>query len=99
MLQFDDTPVTRQGPVQWAMINNDVLRSVRYSLDLGDHHVVTLCQMADPAFVVDTEQVQDRCVQVMHMHSILDGKHSQFVAGTIHQSAFHTATGEDCGEC
>ena len=40
------------------MINNDVLRSVRYSLDLGDQHVVTLCQMADPAFVVDTEQVK-----------------------------------------
>ena len=58
MLQFDDTPVTRQGPVQWAMINNDVLRSVRYSLDLGDHHVVTLCQMADPAFAVDPEQVK-----------------------------------------
>lgn len=58
MLQFDDSPVTRQGPVQWAMINNDVLRSVRYSLDLGDHHVVTLCQMADPAFAVDPEQVK-----------------------------------------
>ncbi len=40
------------------MINNDVLRSVRYSLDLGDHHVVTLCQLADPAFAVDTEQVK-----------------------------------------
>ncbi|OBU65972.1 hypothetical protein A9K58_12585 [Stenotrophomonas maltophilia] len=40
------------------MINNDVLRSVRYSLDLGDHHVVALCQLADPAFAVDTEQVK-----------------------------------------
>jgi len=58
MLQFDDSPVTRQGPVQWAMINNDVLRSVRYSLDLGDQHVVALCQTADPAFAVDTGQVK-----------------------------------------
>ena len=40
------------------MINNDVLRSVRYSLDLGDQHVVALCQMADPAFAVDTGQVK-----------------------------------------
>jgi len=55
MLQSGDSPVTAAGPVQWAMINNDVLRSVRYSLDLGDHHVVTLCQMADPAFAVDNE--------------------------------------------
>lgn len=43
------------------MINNDVLRSVRYSLDLGDQHVVTLCQMADPAFAVDTGQVKACC--------------------------------------
>ena len=40
------------------MINNDVLRSVRYSPDLGDQHVVALCQMADPAFAVDTGQVK-----------------------------------------
>ncbi len=58
MLQSGDSPVTAARPVQWAMINNDVLRSVRYSLDLGDHHVVTLCQMADPAFAVDNEQVK-----------------------------------------
>jgi uncharacterized protein YehS (DUF1456 family) len=58
MLQSGDSPVTAAGPVQWAMINNDVLRSVRYSLDLGDHHVVTLCQMADPAFEVDVEQAK-----------------------------------------
>lgn len=40
------------------MINNDVLRSVRYSLDLGDHHVVALCQLADPTFTVDLEQAR-----------------------------------------
>ncbi|HDS1559338.1 DUF1456 family protein [Stenotrophomonas maltophilia] len=40
------------------MINNDVLRSVRYSLDLGDHHVVALCQLADPTFAVDLEQAR-----------------------------------------
>ena len=73
MLQFDDTPVTRQGPVQWAMINNDVLRSVRYSLDLGDHHVVTLCQMADPAFAAAVGDwcAQERAATASYRQSVL----------------------------
>ena len=41
------------------MINNDVLRSIRYMLDLGDKHVVDLIQLADPAFDVDQAQVHD----------------------------------------
>lgn len=40
------------------MINNDVLRSVRYMLDLGDVHVANLVQMADPAVVLDRAEVQ-----------------------------------------
>jgi len=39
------------------MINNDVLRSLRYALDLGDHHIVVLCELADPGHVVTVEQV------------------------------------------
>ena len=41
------------------MINNDVLRSIRYMLDLGDKHVVELIQLADPVFAVDQAQVHD----------------------------------------
>lgn len=41
------------------MMNNDVLRSIRYMLDLGDKHVVELIQLADPAFDVDQAQVHD----------------------------------------
>ncbi|WMJ71380.1 DUF1456 family protein [Stenotrophomonas sp. 24(2023)] len=40
------------------MINNDVLRSLRYSMDLADGHVVSLCQLADPAFSVTTDEVK-----------------------------------------
>jgi len=39
------------------MINNDVLRSLRFALDLGDHHLVNLAAMADPAFDISTAQV------------------------------------------
>jgi len=34
------------------MINNDVLRSIRYMLDLSDGMIADTCALADPAFVV-----------------------------------------------
>jgi uncharacterized protein YehS (DUF1456 family) len=40
------------------MINNDVMRSIRYMLDLGDVHVVELTQLADPAFPIARQDVQ-----------------------------------------
>lgn len=35
------------------MITNDVLRSVRYMLDLSDVRIVEIAQLSDPAFVLD----------------------------------------------
>jgi len=40
------------------MINNDVLRNVRYMLDLSDGMVVDIAKLADPAFEIDKTQVQ-----------------------------------------
>lgn len=40
------------------MINNDVLRSIRYMLDLGDARVVEICRLADPGFAIAKEDVQ-----------------------------------------
>lgn len=40
------------------MINNDVLRSLRYMLDLGDGHVAEVIQLADPSVVLERAQVQ-----------------------------------------
>ena len=39
------------------MINNDVLRSIRYMLDLSDARVVELVQLADPQFVLDKADI------------------------------------------
>lgn len=39
------------------MINNDVLRSIRYMLDLSDGKIAEICALADPAFVVDKADV------------------------------------------
>ena len=41
--------------------------------------------------MVQTEQVQDRGVQVVQCHAILDGVVSELVGGTVTDAAFHTA--------
>ena len=40
------------------MINNDVLRSIRYMLDLSDIKVVEITRLADPAFPLEKADVQ-----------------------------------------
>lgn len=41
------------------MINNDVLRSIRYMLDLGDGKVVAIAKLADPMLPFEKEEVRD----------------------------------------
>ncbi|HWT15425.1 MAG TPA: DUF1456 family protein [Patescibacteria group bacterium] len=40
------------------MIHNDVLRSIRYMLDLGDQHVIDIVKLANADFALDKAQVQ-----------------------------------------
>jgi uncharacterized protein YehS (DUF1456 family) len=40
------------------MINNDVLRSIRYMLDLGDDKVAGIARLPDPAFAIDRDEVR-----------------------------------------
>lgn len=40
------------------MINNDVLRSVRYMLDLSDGKLIEIIRLADPACAIDKEALQ-----------------------------------------
>ena len=40
------------------MINNDVLRSIRYMLDLSDNKVIEIIRLADPEFVIEKEDVR-----------------------------------------
>ena len=40
------------------MINNDVLRSIRYMLDLSEPRVIEIIQLADPGLVVDRVDIQ-----------------------------------------
>jgi len=41
-----------------TMINNDVMRSIRYMLDLGDAHVVGLARLVDPDLSMTRQDVQ-----------------------------------------
>lgn len=40
------------------MINNDVLRSIRYMLDLSDNRVIEITRLADAAFPIERSDVQ-----------------------------------------
>ncbi|TAA40157.1 DUF1456 family protein [Pseudoxanthomonas winnipegensis] len=40
------------------MITNDVLRSVRYMLDLSEPKLIEIAQLADPTFSIDRAQLQ-----------------------------------------
>ena len=40
------------------MINNDILRSIRYTLDLSDQKVVEVIHLADAGFAIDKEDIR-----------------------------------------
>lgn len=40
------------------MINNDVLRSIRYMLDLSDQHVIDIARLSKPDLALDKTEVQ-----------------------------------------
>jgi len=40
------------------MINNDVLRSIRYMLDLGENRIIEITRLADAGFELDKSEVQ-----------------------------------------
>ena len=62
---FSNLPGTDARPTdardfnyRFAMLNNDILRSIRYMLDLGDHKVVEIAKRVDPAFPLEKSDVQ-----------------------------------------
>jgi uncharacterized protein YehS (DUF1456 family) len=46
-----------RGTHNGGMINNDVLRGIRYLLDLSDAKVVEIAKLADPGLVLDAASV------------------------------------------
>lgn len=40
------------------MINNDILRSIRYLLDLSDNKVIDITRLPEPEFAIDKDDVQ-----------------------------------------
>jgi len=40
------------------MINNDILRSIRYMLDLSDNKVIEIIRLADPEFAIEKDELR-----------------------------------------
>src|SRR5579871_2376081 len=40
------------------MLNNDVLRGIRYMLDLSEPKVIEIARLADPTFVIERDDVR-----------------------------------------
>ena len=40
------------------MINNDILRSIRYMLDLGDNKLIEIIRLSDPDFVIEMVELR-----------------------------------------
>ena len=38
------------------MINNDILRSIRYMLDLSDNKVIEIIRLADPECAIEKDE-------------------------------------------
>ena len=40
------------------MINNDILRSIRYMLDLSDNKVIEIIRLSDPEFAIEKDELR-----------------------------------------
>jgi len=67
------------------MINNDVLRSVRYMLDLSDQKVVEIARLADPAFDIEKDEVRSLLLKEGEPGHVActDGLLARFLDGLI----------------
>lgn len=41
-----------------SMINNDILRSIRYMLDLSDNRLIEIVRLSDPGFAIDKDELR-----------------------------------------
>src|SRR5205814_6208804 len=48
--------------------------------------------------VIEAQQVKNRRVQIMHMHTVLNGVVSEFIGGAMNDAAFYTAASQPHAE-
>ena len=64
------------------------------AVDIGQTEV-TAGVAVGQSFVVETHEVQNRRVQVMNVHRVLDSLKTKFIGRAVDDSPLHPATGED----
>lgn len=64
------------------------------AFDIGQAEVAAGVAEGQPP-VVEAHEVQNGCVQVVHVHAILDSSHSELIGRAISEAAFDSAAGDD----
>lgn len=92
-----DAEGTHFEPV-WKLeekLREDALDDV--AMDVGEAEVASAV-MEGELLVIESEQMEDGRVEIMHMNAIVDGFISKIVGGAVSHSAFDAAPGQPHGE-
>ena len=63
------------------------------SIDVGDAIVTPLMTISE-VFVVETEEVEDGGMEVVHVHLVFDRPVTEFIGGSVGESAFGSAASQ-----
>ncbi len=66
-------------------------------IDVGEAEVAASIAIGE-LFVINTKEVQDGGMKVMHMDFLLHGVHAYFISGAIGETSAHPTTGEKGAE-
>lgn len=67
------------------------------AMDIGEAEVASGIAVGE-LLVIESHEVQDGRVKVVDVHAFVDGGEAEVVAGAVHATAFHAASGEPDGE-
>ena len=73
-----------------ASLTQDLMHDV--TVDVGQAEI-TAAEAECQLFVVEAQQVQHRCVQVVDRADVFDGIHSKIVGGSVNRASFNASTG------
>ena len=62
-----------------------------FAVDIGQSEVATLGSECE-SFVVEAQAMKQRCLDVMHMHWLVDDVVSKFIGSSVGDSGFDAAT-------
>ena len=67
------------------------------SMDIGEA-VITPTITVGECRVIETHEMQDRCMEIVHVDSIFHGRQAEFIRGTIAHTWLDTSAGHPDGK-